>query len=83
MAMMAGEDGTSADGGQGEEEVDEDDKADPDAEGVAKMRASEIKAELDMRGVGYTGIFEKVYTEYFLCNGGEWGLAVLARCARH
>ncbi|CAN0320295.1 unnamed protein product [Ectocarpus sp. 12 AP-2014] len=60
LAMMAGEDGTSADGGQGAEEEDEDDdKTDPDAEGVAKMRASEIKAELDMRGVGYTGIFEK------------------------
>ncbi|CAB1121369.1 unnamed protein product [Ectocarpus sp. CCAP 1310/34] len=59
LAMMAGEDGTPAGGGQGAEEEDEDDKTDPDAEGVAKMRASEIKAELDMRGVGYTGIFEK------------------------
>ncbi|CAN0430835.1 unnamed protein product [Ectocarpus sp. 12 AP-2014] len=58
--MMAGEDGTSGNGGQeAEEEDDDDDKTDPDAEGVAKMRASEIKAELDMRGVGYTGIFEK------------------------
>ncbi|CAN0237989.1 unnamed protein product [Ectocarpus sp. 8 AP-2014] len=59
LAMTAGEDGTSAGGGQGAEEEDQDDKTDPDAEGVAKMRASEIKAELDMRGVGYTGIFEK------------------------
>lgn len=38
---------------------------DPDAEGVAKMRASEIKAELDMRGVGYEGIYEKVVFRNF------------------
>lgn len=43
-----------------EEDEEEDEKVDPDAEGVAKMRASEIKAELDVRGVSYAGIFEKV-----------------------
>ncbi len=48
-------------GGEGMEEgEEEDEKVDPDAEGVAKMRASEIKAELDVRGVSYAGIFEKV-----------------------
>lgn len=47
-----------ADGG--EQEEDEEDKVDPDAVGVAKMRVSEIKAELDVRGIGYAGIFEKV-----------------------
>lgn len=31
-----------------------------DIEGVAKMRAKEIKAELDVRGVSYEGIYEKV-----------------------
>lgn len=49
--------------GGGEEEEgdeDEDEKVDPDAEGVAKMRVAEIKAELDVRGIGYAGIFEKV-----------------------
>ncbi|CAM9693221.1 unnamed protein product [Ascophyllum nodosum] len=30
-----------------------------DIEGVAKMRAKEIKAELDVRGVSYEGIYEK------------------------
>lgn len=50
-----------------EEDEEEDEKVDPDAEGVAKMRASEIKAELDVRGVGYAGIFEKVRT----CHAAE------------
>lgn len=40
--------------------MDPDDVVDEDAVGVAKMRASEIKAELDMRGIDYKGIFEKV-----------------------
>eukprot|EP00903_Cladosiphon_okamuranus_P016355 g15083.t1 len=46
-------------GGQEEEDEDEEDKVEPDAEGVARMRVSEIKAELDVRGIGYAGIFEK------------------------
>lgn len=50
----------AAGGGGAEEEEDEDEKVDPDAEGVAKMRVAEIKAELDVRGIGYAGIFEKV-----------------------
>ncbi|CAM9442251.1 unnamed protein product, partial [Hapterophycus canaliculatus] len=54
-APMAGEEGM----GDGEEGEEEEDTVDLDAEGVAKMRVSEIKAELDMRGVGYEGIFEK------------------------
>lgn len=54
---MAGEDGLADDG---EQEEDEEDNLDPDAVGVAKMRVSEIKAELDVRGIGYAGIFEKV-----------------------
>lgn len=53
----AAEGGAGADSAPGE---NGDDSVDPDAMGVAKMRASEIKAELDMRGVGYAGIFEKV-----------------------
>lgn len=57
--------GDGGDGGgrgdDGEQEGDdEEDKVDPDAVGVAKMRVSEIKAELDVRGIGYAGIFEKV-----------------------
>lgn len=52
----AAEGGAGADSAPGE---NGDDSVDPDAMGVAKMRASEIKAELDMRGVGYAGIFEK------------------------
>lgn len=52
----------------GEEKDDEEDKVDPDAEGVAKMRVSEIKAELDVRGIGYAGIFEKV-RRYTYGNG--------------
>lgn len=48
--------------GDGEREEGEEDKVDPDAVGVAKMRVSEIKAELDVRGIGYAGVFEKVCT---------------------
>lgn len=45
----------------GEGELDEEgESVDESLEGVAKMRASEIKAELEMRGVSYEGIFEKV-----------------------
>lgn len=47
-----------------EEEEGEEDTVDQDAVGVAKMRVSEIKAELDVRGIGYAGIFEKVYFKY-------------------
>lgn len=47
---------------EGEEEEGEEDAVDQDAVGVAKMRVSEIKAELDVRGIGYAGIFEKVPT---------------------
>eukprot|EP00904_Undaria_pinnatifida_P012783 jgi/Undpi1/8635/HiC_scaffold_25.g11100.m1 len=44
----------------GEGELDEEgESVDESLEGVAKMRASEIKAELEMRGVSYEGIFEK------------------------
>lgn len=47
-------------GAAGEGVEDGDDAIDRDASGVARMRASEIKAELDMRGISYAGIFEKV-----------------------
>lgn len=45
----------------GESEFDKEEEiVDESLEGVAKMRASEMKAELEMRGVSYEGIFEKV-----------------------
>lgn len=60
-----------------EADDDEEEEVDESAEGVAKMRASEIKAELDMRGVGYAGIFEKVCG----CSGGA--SCVNAACHKH
>lgn len=53
--------------GDEEQEDDEENSVDPDAVGVAKMRVSEIKAELDVRGIGYAGIFEKV--QQYAANG--------------
>lgn len=61
----AAEEGAGADSAAGE---DGDDAFDPDAVGVAKMRASEIKAELDMRGISYAGIFEKVCMDFCVCG---------------
>ena len=56
--------GGAAEGGWANGEEDAQDAADmnkEDIEGVAKMRAKEIKAELDVRGVSYEGIYEKVW----------------------
>lgn len=43
------------------------------------MRVSEIKAELDVRGIGYAGIFEKVRRSSCVCACGNDGLSVSHR----
>lgn len=51
--------------------MDEESEGDGDnRQGVAKMRANEIKAELEMRGISYEGIFEKVnpMTPYYFAT---------------
>lgn len=56
----------AAEGMMGGDEEGDDDEVDESAEGVAKMRVKEIKAELDLRGVGYAGVFEKVCPMFLL-----------------
>lgn len=53
--------------------MDEESEGDGDnRQGVAKMRANEIKAELEMRGISYEGIFEKVNPVHRMILRHNW-----------